>query len=106
MKILDGKALAEWIYAELKPRAQTFEKTAGRKAHLSVVIVGDDPASHIYVRNKARACKKVGLESEVINLPEQTSWEDLKQKVNALNEDPCIDGFLVQMPLPEHLRGL
>ncbi len=99
---LDGKALA------LRIREELAVKTAELKAHgvtpgLAVILVGNDPASETYVRNKGIACEKAGMHSETIRLPEETTQEELLARIRALNADPAIDGILVQLPLPAHL---
>ena len=75
----------------------------GIRPGLAVVIVGDDPASHVYVKNKKKGCEQVGFYSEEYALPEQTSQEELMQLLDRLNADPKIHGILVQLPLPRHL---
>lgn len=100
-KILDGKAVSTRIKEELK------EKVAGLKANginpsLAVVIVGDDPASRIYVNNKKKACEMVGIRSEEYALPAETTQEELLALIETLNESD-IDGILCQLPLPKHL---
>ncbi len=97
--LLDGKALAEKMLAQAKRRVADF--TSPPK--LTVVMVGEDPASAVYVRNKAAACKKVGLLSEVVLLPKTISQEELLQKIVALNADPTVTGMIVQLPLPSQL---
>ena len=102
MKI-DGKAVAASIREELKARAERFEQAHGRKVGLAVVLVGCDPASEVYVRNKERACAQVGIFSETVRLPEEISEEALEEKISSLTEDSRFDGVLVQLPLPAHL---
>lgn len=102
--ILDGKALAERITDELRPRAETLTK-AGRKPGLAVILVGDDPASQIYVRNKIRACEKVGIESLEYRMPKETTQAELLAQIEALNNDDKVDGILVQLPLPDQLSS-
>ena len=95
-KIIDGKQIAKEVRAEI-----AAEK--GIIPGLAVVIVGTDPASQVYVRNKKKACEEVGFRSEVFELPEETTEEELLALVKKLNEDVNIHGILVQLPLPEHL---
>lgn len=102
--ILDGKALAARITDELKPRAQRLAE-AGRRPGLAVVLVGDDPASQVYVRNKIRACEKVGVESLEYRLSAQTSEAELLERIEALNNDDAVDGILVQLPLPAQISS-
>ncbi|MFL0362416.1 bifunctional methylenetetrahydrofolate dehydrogenase/methenyltetrahydrofolate cyclohydrolase FolD [Pseudobacillus sp. 179-B 2D1 NHS] len=100
--IIDGKAIAGDIRTELKKEiAELKEKriTPG----LAVILVGEDQASHTYVRNKEKACAEVGIHSEIYRYPADLSEEALLQKVAELNEDPAIHGILVQLPLPAHL---
>ncbi len=97
--IIDGKAISAKVREEV--RKETEKMTV--KPGLAVVIVGEDPASKVYVRNKAKACGEVGFYSEVHELPENTSSEELLTLVDKLNSDDKIDGILVQLPLPKHL---
>lgn len=97
--IIDGKKLAEKIYAEV---ALETAKLA-RKPCLAAVLVGDDPASHIYVRNKEGDCKKCGIESRRYDLPADTPQERLLALIDELNRDDDVDGILVQLPLPEQI---
>ena len=97
--IIDGKAVSA------KVRAEIAEKVAGmdKKPGLAVIIVGDDPASKVYVRNKAKGCAEVGFYSEVHELPEDTTEEQLMALIDRLNGDDKINGILCQLPLPKHL---
>ena len=99
MGIIDGKKIA----AEL--RAEVAEKVAGcaRAPHLAVIVVGDDPASAVYVRNKARACESTGIRNTTIALPAETSEAELLETIAGLNADDAVDGILVQLPLPKHI---
>ena len=103
-KILDGKALAARITEELKPRAAKLAQS-GRKPGLAVILVGEDPASQVYVRNKIRACERVGIESLEFRLPAETTQEALLAKIAELNADDAVDGILVQLPLPGHISS-
>lgn len=105
MLILNGKEVAKEVRSSLIPRVQKFKDQTGRTPHLSVIIVGDDSASQIYVRNKKTACESVGMSSTIHALPATISQEELNQKIRSLNEDPAVDGILVQFPLPKHLRS-
>ena len=105
MTVLDGKAVAKKVRDEVKARAEAFAAAHGRKPGLHVVLVGDDPASQVYVRNKERAAAKAGLEGQVHRLPGDTTQADLEALVAKLNADPAIDGILVQLPLPGHLEA-
>ncbi|HJK93778.1 MAG TPA: bifunctional methylenetetrahydrofolate dehydrogenase/methenyltetrahydrofolate cyclohydrolase FolD [Polyangiaceae bacterium LLY-WYZ-15_(1-7)] len=104
-QLLDGKAIAKKVRAEVKQRAEAFFEAHGRKPGLHVVLVGEDPASQVYVRNKERAAGKAGLDGHVHRLPADTTQADLEALVAKLNADPAIDGILVQLPLPEQLEA-
>lgn len=103
MQLLDGNALAKKIRAEVKAAAEAFAAQTGRRPGLHVVIVGADPASEIYVRNKRRDCEKAGLVSEEHRLPADTSLETLVGLLARLNADDAVDGVIVQLPIPPHL---
>lgn len=103
MTLIDGKATAASIRAELKVRSEEFEKKYGRKIGLAVVLVGQDPASQVYVRNKIKGCEEAGIRSFAHYLPETSSQEEVEELVSALAEDENVHGILVQLPLP---RGL
>lgn len=102
-QILDGKALAERIQTELRSRIQSLQPQVGRSPGLAVLMVGDNPASAAYVRNKERACAKVGIASFGQHFPVEISQLELEKVIQALNQDKMVDGILVQLPLPEHL---
>ena len=104
-KIIDGKAIAAILQSKLKEQVAAFSMTIGRKPKLAVVMVGEDPASAIYVRNKIRACEAVGITSEAYKLPETTESEELEPLVHKLNNDRTVDGILVQLPLPSNLNA-
>ena len=97
-KIIDGKHIAQQMREELKRKVQTFATPPG----LAVIIVGENPASKVYVRNKEKASIDAGIRSEVIALPGQVSQEEVLERIHALNRDPAIHGILVQLPLPAH----
>ena len=101
--IIDGKAFAEALRAKVATLAASFEAAAGRKAGLAVVLVGDDPASQVYVRSKAKQTAACGMESFQFLLPAETTQAELLHLVHRLNADPAVDGILVQLPLPSHL---
>lgn len=103
MKLINGKEIAAAVRAELKADCATFVAKHGYAPGLAVVIVGEDPASQIYVRNKARACEEVGFCSEVHRLPAGTEQAALNALIDRLNADNRIHGILVQLPLPAHL---
>ncbi|NLZ10586.1 MAG: bifunctional methylenetetrahydrofolate dehydrogenase/methenyltetrahydrofolate cyclohydrolase, partial [Alcaligenaceae bacterium] len=101
-RIIDGKALSDTIKHDVALRV-TELKSKGVTPGLAVVLVGEDPASTVYVRNKAAACEKAGLHSEVIRLPADITETALLDVVKGLNVKPAIHGILVQLPLPAHL---
>ena len=103
MIILDGKKTSIDIKAEIAESVEEIVAKGSRPPHLAAVIVGDDGASLTYVGSKVRACKRVGFESTLIKLPETISENELLEKVNELNNDENIDGYIVQLPLPKHI---
>ena len=103
MKLIDGKALAADIRAELKLRTAAFEEKYHKKIGLAVVLIGNDPASQVYVRNKVKACEEAGIRSFRHDLPEETTQKQAEELVSALAEDENIHGILVQLPLPKGL---
>ena len=103
MIILDGKKTSNDIKAEIAESVKEIVANGSRPPHLAAVIVGDDGASLTYVGSKVRACKRVGFESTLIKLPESISENELLEKVNELNNDENIDGYIVQLPLPKHI---
>lgn len=104
MTILDGKKLAEDIKAELKVEVDQILANGGRAPHLAAVLVGEDPASQVYVRNKVKSCEDVGFQSTLIRRDADISEADLLKIVDDLNKNPEIDGFIVQLPLPKHIN--
>ncbi|MBQ9129672.1 MAG: bifunctional methylenetetrahydrofolate dehydrogenase/methenyltetrahydrofolate cyclohydrolase FolD [Clostridia bacterium] len=102
--IISGKELSLQIRGEIAEKAKQFEEQNGRLPGLAVIIVGENPASKVYVRNKHRACGECGMYSEVIELPEQTPEEELLAVIDELNGRSEIDGILVQLPLPRHIK--
>lgn len=103
MEIIWGNQLAEEVKADLRQKVDALKEQGKRLPVLAVVLVGDNPASQSYVRSKANACISVGMENKTIVLDGDISQEALLEKVKELNEDPNIDGILVQLPLPKHL---
>lgn len=101
--VISGKDLASEIRDGLASRVSEVQKALGRPPGLSVLLVGDDPASQVYVRNKEKAAAKIGLKGEVIRLPASSTQQEVIAAVDRLNEDPTVDAFLVQLPLPAHL---
>ena len=106
MTIIDGKALSDKILKEIENEHSELQAKVGRKAGLAVIIVGENPASQIYVRNKIRACERVGFHSETIRLDEHITEENLLLEIEKLNNNSNIDGILVQLPIPKHIDGL
>ncbi|MDL1872463.1 bifunctional methylenetetrahydrofolate dehydrogenase/methenyltetrahydrofolate cyclohydrolase FolD [Deltaproteobacteria bacterium PRO3] len=104
--IIDGKAVSEKIRAEIKQGVSELFAAKGLRPGLAVVLVGEDPASQIYVRNKTKACEDVGIAGFQHSLPADTKAEDLIALVRRLNEDPKVHGILVQLPLPPALKAL
>lgn len=100
MQLIDGKKIAQAIRTELKGK---IEKIQGRKPGLAFVLIGEDPASQAYVRMKKKGCLEVGIHSIPIEFPEDISQEELLKEVKRLNEDPSIDGILIQQPFPKHI---
>lgn len=104
MLILDGKKVAAALKESLKPRIQAFQSKTGRVPHLVVVLVGQDLASQVYVRNKVKACEAVGIRSTKVELPADLPQVALNETLKKLVEDELIDGILVQLPLPNGLK--
>ena len=102
-KIIDGKKIAELTRADIAARAAKLEAQSGVKPGLAVIIVGDNPASQVYVRNKKKACEQAGMYSVVVEMPGDTTQEALMKQIEALKTDDKIHGILVQLPLPAHL---
>lgn len=102
-RIIDGKAIAASIRQDLAQRVQTRMAAGKRAPGLTVVLLGEDAASQVYVRNKHRACNEAGIASEVITLPETTTQAELLAVIDRLNADDAVDGILVQLPLPQGL---
>ncbi|WP_339921146.1 tetrahydrofolate dehydrogenase/cyclohydrolase catalytic domain-containing protein [uncultured Flavobacterium sp.] len=103
MLLLDGKKTAEDIKVEIAAEVQKIKNKGGKVPHLAAVIVGNDGASLTYVGSKVRACERVGFESTLVKMPSTTSETELLKKIKELNEDDNIDGFIVQLPLPEQI---
>ena len=102
-QIIDGKKLANELQVALKARAEVCRQH-GHQPGLAVVLVGDNPASQVYVRNKVKACENTGIRSIEVRLPAETTEEELLAHVHRLNNDPEVDGILVQLPLPGHIN--
>lgn len=101
--VLDGKKLAEKRLEAFRSRVSVLKEQMGRKPHLAVVLVGEDPASKVYVGHKEKQCAAVDMESSVLRLPEATQAVDLAACIEKLNSDAKVDGILVQLPMPSHL---
>jgi len=103
MELIDGKKISEQLQNEIAAEVKIL-KAAGKKTpHLAAILVGDDPASKAYVGSKVKACEKVGFKSTLIKMDASTTEKELLQKIDGLNMDPDIDGYIVQLPLPKHI---
>ena len=102
--IIDGKKTAGQIREEIAQKVGAFKKEHGFAPSLTVIIVGEDPASQVYVRNKARACEQTGIRSDIIRLPEDVTEEKLIGLISDLNRTKSVNGILVQLPLPRHIN--
>ncbi|WP_282040946.1 bifunctional methylenetetrahydrofolate dehydrogenase/methenyltetrahydrofolate cyclohydrolase FolD [Halomonas alimentaria] len=102
-QLIDGKAIAARVRQQVARQVQARREAGGRAPGLAVVLVGEDPASAVYVRNKHNACVEAGIESFRHQLPADTTQGDLEALIDRLNADPAVDGILVQLPLPEQL---
>jgi len=102
-KRLDGKACASSVESELADRIESL-KSSGVHPHLAVIIVGDDPASHVYVNSKVRMCKRIGIRSTHVELPEDTTEEILREHILTMNSQDDLHGILIQSPLPNHMN--
>jgi len=105
-RIIDGTAIAAAVRADVAADVAAYVATGARAPHLSVILVGDDPASHVYVRSKGRACVEAGMTSDTIELPATATQDEVLAEVARLNADPAVSGILVQMPLPRHIDDL
>lgn len=105
-QLIDGKALSETIQARLADQIQTIQAQLGRPPGLAVLMVGDNPASAAYVRNKERACTKIGMASYGGHHPADITQAEMEQLIDGLNQDDRVDGILIQLPLPEHLDSV
>lgn len=103
MQLLDGKATSEQIKVEIAEQVKLIKAAGGRVPHLAAVLVGNDGASETYVNNKVLDCRQVGFESTLIRLPNDVTEEELLKRIDHLNRDKDIDGFIVQVPLPKHI---
>lgn len=103
-EIIDGKLVSKKVREELTKDIEAFKATSGKAPGLAVIVVGDDPASAVYVRNKHKACLDVGITSYQIEYPGDTSEDELLAKIDELNRNPDVNGILVQLPLPKHIN--
>ena len=103
MKIIDGKMISNLIKEEIKLEVEKIIKKGDRPPHLAAILVGNDGASLTYVGSKVRSCKQVGFDSTLVKLPAEISQKNLLNKIHELNNDDKIDGFIVQLPLPNHI---
>ena len=103
-EIINGKLVAAELRAGIKAEVETFKAENGLDVGLAVIIVGSNPASQVYVRNKAKACEEVGITSYVISLPEEITEGELLTRIEELNRDAKVNGILVQLPLPKHIN--
>ncbi len=101
--VIDGKAVSAKMREEIAEEVKEFVEKHGRAPSLTVIIVGEDPASQVYVRNKEKACIQTGIRSEIIRLPADTGEEELLCRIDELNGDENVNGILVQLPLPDHI---
>ena len=103
-RIIDGKALAREVEAQARARSEALaSRPGGRRPGLAGVLVGEDPASCVYVKNKTRACERAGVISTEYRLPAETTEKELLELIEKLNNDPAVDGILVQLPLPKQI---
>ena len=106
MKLIDGKAVSEEVKNALRLDVIEYKTKTGRVPHLAAILVGDNPASKAYVSNKVKSCQQVGFNSTLIKLDEDITEEKLLNHIYELNENPVIDGFIVQLPLPKHIDDI
>ena len=104
MTLIDGKDLSQKIKAEIAVEVQRIKSAGGKAPHLAAILVGENPASKVYVRNKVRSCEQVGFESTLIQKPADVTEDELIETVHYLNNNDDIDGFIVQLPLPKHIN--
>lgn len=104
MQLLDGKLLSENIKAEIAAEVDLIRERGGKMPHLAAVLVGENPASEVYVKSKIRSCEQVGFKSTLVRRPADIPEGELLDIVQRLNDDPDVDGFIVQLPLPKHMN--
>ena len=105
MQIIDGKRIADEIKAEIKAKVDVLKSRGIKPPHLAAVLVGHDGGSETYVAHKVKACEQVGFKSTLIRYEDDVTEEELLNKVEELNNDDDVDGFIVQLPLPEHISS-
>ena len=103
--IIDGKQMAQQVKEAIRTEVDSLIKAGKRQPSLAVILVGENPASKTYVKGKITACAATGIKSTLISLPENTTEQELLQNIQTLNQDECIDGILVQLPLPKHINA-
>lgn len=103
MQLIDGKATSEEIKKEIAKEVEQIKAAGGRAPHLAAILVGHDGGSETYVANKVKSCEQVGFQSTLIRFEDDVTEEELLRSVDKLNNDPNIDGFIVQLPLPKHI---
>ncbi len=103
MQLIDGKAVSAQIKQEIAEEVKQIVENGGKRPHLAAILVGHDGGSETYVANKVKACEVCGFKSTLIRFEDDVTGETLLQQVQALNEDPDVDGFIVQLPLPKHI---
>jgi len=103
MQLIDGKAVADRIKQEIAQEVEYICSAGGKQPHLAAVLVGHDGGSETYVAHKVKACEQCGFKSTLVRYESDVTEEELLNKVNELNNDPDIDGFIVQLPLPKHI---
>ena len=104
MQLIDGKALSQTIKEEIAQEVELIKENGGKTPHLAAVLIGEDPASEVYVRNKVKSCEMVGFKSTLVKRDSSITEEELLQIVDDLNNNEDIDGFIVQLPLPKHIN--
>ncbi len=106
MIVIDGKKISEDIQNEIAEEVRKIKSSGGKIPHLAAILIGNDGASETYIGGKVKACERVGFKSTLVRLPDTTSEKDLLKKISELNNDKDIDGFIIQLPLPKHIRQL
>src|SRR5690606_3994474 len=103
MQLMDGKALSAIIKSEIKQETAQWVAEGGKKPHLAAILVGNDGASETYVASKIRSCEEIGFTSTQRSIDASMSEEELIEEIHILNQDSDVDGFIVQLPLPQHI---